>query len=260
MNLLKIIAIIVLLSLFVSASKESLSPSEQAEFNIIIDNDFPEIFIYSPINNLQYNNATDLLINFSIEDLTINTIWYSLNEELNIIISGPFYLALPEGEYNIIIYANDSFSRTNSSNLTFIINNSAPTCPNTICDFTIGENCNTCQQDCGICSPTPSNTGGGGGGGGGSTTPPKKITPETNNSGLEEKNLFNSEKQTNTSDKNDSSKNIPIVNTAQTNLFLIYLPYILIIFIAILIIFLITFYRKKNKEYRRKNIIKKAKN
>lgn len=157
------IFILILISISLVQGQDSLSPSQGTDVNVTVDGDFPLITILNP-QAITYSNFTPLLINFTIFDHTLDKIWYSLDNGLtNTTILGLFNLELAEGDYTIIIYANDSFSRTNSSQVDFSINNSIPVCGNAICDAS--ESCSSCSVDCGSCS-TPPNGGGGGGGGG----------------------------------------------------------------------------------------------
>lgn len=190
-----ILLIIIFFLAATQAAQKSLSPSENTGIKILVDNSPPIIEIISP-KNITYNNATSLLINFTIIEYSLDSIWYSLNSQRNITISNPFYLNLPEGPYTLIIYANDSRNRINSSKVYFSINNSIPSCSDGICS--INENCNLCPQDCGSCPTQGSggvSSGGGGGGGGGeiSTTETTKENKEDktpaigNNLSIEEK-------------------------------------------------------------------------
>ncbi len=162
-------AIQFLFLIFVSialASAATLSPSEQSDVSVPVDRDFPIIEIHSP-QNTTYNNATQILINFTITELTLNAIWYSLNYEQNITISQPIYLNFSEGNYVLTIYANDSLNRVNSSQVSFTINNTINSCGDAICSSQ--ESCSICQIDCGSCQSNggaPGGSGSGGGGGG----------------------------------------------------------------------------------------------
>lgn len=163
----RIILLFVLFSLvstgLVLAGSGSLSPIDVGV--TVQDNGFPRITILTP-QNTSYNNATPLLVNYTIIEPTLDSIWYSLNSQPNITITGPFSLSFAEGSYNLKIYANDSINRINSSEVSFFMNASlAPFCGDTICNFPT-EDCSVCPTDCGSCPPSP--PGGGGGGGGGS--------------------------------------------------------------------------------------------
>ena len=98
-----------------------LSPIKQTNVLVVIDNDFPTVYIHSP-TNITYNQ-TNILINYTIIDQTLDSVWYSLNNEKNITIHGPFYINTSENNYTITIYANDSLNRINYSTIFFSITN-----------------------------------------------------------------------------------------------------------------------------------------
>ena len=164
----KLAFLFALLLLINIGSSAQLSPSEQSNIRVAVDGDSPIISIMSP-KNITYGNAT-ILINYTISDITIDSAWYSLNNKENISISNPFYLALPEGSYNLRIYANDSSNRINFSEVFFRINNSVPFCGDVNCNS--GEDCSACPIDCGSCPTSASGAGGGGG------MPPKSNKSE----------------------------------------------------------------------------------
>lgn len=143
------------------------SSSEQSDINVVVDGDAPIIRIFSP-KNINYEANIDILVNYSVIDQSLNSVWYSLNGGNNISINGNFFLNLAEGNYLLKIYANDSFGRNNFSEVSFSVNNSLLFCGDNTCSSNIGESCNNCPGDCGVCT---SGTGGGegevGGGGGG---------------------------------------------------------------------------------------------
>lgn len=145
----------------VSAQDGDLSPSD---VGVSVDNDAPLISILSP-QGITYNNATPTLFNFSVFDLTLDSVWYSFDDGgTNTSYLGEFYLEMAEGNYNLTAYANDSLNRITSSLVTFVVNNSVVVCGNSFCDAS--ESCSTCAIDCGVCPGPP---GGGGDGGGGGT-------------------------------------------------------------------------------------------
>jgi len=152
--------IVILFSISVVSGQGFLSPSEGTDVEVTVDGEFPVINILSP-KNTTYNNATPLLVNYTVFDLTLDSVWYSLNGGKNLSVSGLFNLELAEGDYVLRIYANDSFNRVNFSEVSFSINNSAAFCGNGVCDA--GEDCNSCPEDCGACAQ-PSSSGGNGGG------------------------------------------------------------------------------------------------
>jgi len=151
----------------VVSAQEGLSPSGQSDVSVIVDGDTPTVNILSP-ENITYNNATSILFNFSIFDLTLDSVWYSLNSADNVSYSGEFSLGLPEGDYHLIVYANDSLNKISFSEVHFSINNSVSFCGNGFCG--LEETCSSCSIDCGICPPSGGNGGNGGGGGGGGSS------------------------------------------------------------------------------------------
>lgn len=143
-----------------SVSATTLSPSEQTDVSIAIDGDFPIINIISP-QGTTYNGNAPILIDFTVSDLTLDTIWYSLNYKKNYTITQPFSLDLQEGNYVLTIYANDSLNRLSYSEVTFLVDNSISSCGDSIC--TNQESCSICPADCGSCSQSQQPSGGGSG-------------------------------------------------------------------------------------------------
>ena len=157
--------VILLLFVLISLNLVSAPMSGESEVDVIIDGDAPSIIILSP-GPINYRNNTPILANYNVFDQTHDSTWYWLNNGINASINSSFYLSLAEGNYVLRIYANDSLSRINFSEVSFTVNNSLPACSDSICSA--NENCNSCQQDCGQCSPTQTNgetgeTNGGGG-------------------------------------------------------------------------------------------------
>lgn len=130
-----------------------LSPSD---VSVSIDTNPPDILIISP-EKLNYNNSTPISVNYSVFDLSHDSTWYSLNGGQNISIYDNFSLDLPEGKYNLVICANDSFSRFNCSEINFTINNSLSFCGDGFCNN--DENCFSCPEDCGSCPHDDGSTG-----------------------------------------------------------------------------------------------------
>lgn len=234
-----IISFIVIFFLQIVSSAQ-LSPSAQSNFRIAVDGDAPIINIISPKNTI-YNNQTPLLVNYTVFDPTLDSIWYSLNSQNNISLFSLFYLNLPEGSYNLTIYANDSFNRVNFSEVSFKINNSASFCGDSICSS--GEDCNSCSTDCGSCIPTPGAGGGGGGGGF-----PKKSNISSINETPEEKPKT-------TPVQNESEKpaeqNITEITPIKARFTYTYLIIILII-LLILIILILLYYKHKRLKTNKK--------
>ena len=197
----------ILLSMFFLINLVSAAVSEESNVTVTLDADAPVITIIKP-KSIAYNNATPLLVNFSVYDFSLDKVWYSLNNGANFTITGPFYLELAEGSYLLKLYANDSLGRVNFSEVLFSINNSVGYCGDGAidprpeseekCDGTNlnGQSCSSvlggsytgtlictssCNFDttgCAITSPSGGgNDGGGGNGGGGNggdiTEPPR---------------------------------------------------------------------------------------
>jgi len=150
----------------VYAESDSLSPFGESDVSIVIDNSAPIVSIFSP-ENIIYNNASLILVNYSVIDISLDSVWYSLNEGSNISVLEPFYLDLAEGDYLLRIYANDSLNRVNFSEVFFSVDNSVVFCGNDFC--AVDENCVSCSVDCGICTPPPPSEGSGGSSGSGGT-------------------------------------------------------------------------------------------
>jgi len=169
---MKWVIVLFFVLIFVSvvyAESDSLSPFGESDVSIVVDNSAPIVVIFSP-KNITYNNATLVFVNYSVVDISLDSVWYSLNEGSNISVSEPFYLNLAEGDYLLRIYANDSLNRVNFSEVSFSVDNSVVFCGNDFC--AVEEDCSTCAADCGVCTPPPppggdgDGTSGGTGGGG----------------------------------------------------------------------------------------------
>lgn len=226
------------------ASSANLSPEEQTDVSIPVDNDSPIIEIHSP-QNTTYNNFSQILINFTITDLTLNTIWYSLNHEQNITISSPFYLNFSENNYILTLYANDSLNRISSEEVSFLVSNSIIPCGDAICSSQ--ESCSSCQQDCGSCPQPPGDGGssGGGGGGGGAVTQQSSQDEdieipeqERNQTPLGGETASEDEAQTN------GKKSSQTPSIFSTTIFII----ITLIIISSVIILIIFYKKRKNKK------------
>jgi len=149
MKKVMILFFIIIFVNFIAADDASLSPSVNSDVSIIVDANAPIINIITP-QNASYGNSTPLQINYTIIDVSLDSTWYSLNSQPNITITEPFTLNLAEGEYHLVIYANDSFSRMNFSEVSFYMNASlGPVCGDSTCDA--NEDCSSCPGDCGIC-------------------------------------------------------------------------------------------------------------
>ena len=240
-----IIIILLIFYLPLAIAQQSLSPSENTGIKILVDNSPPIIEIISP-KNITYNNATSLLINFTIIEHSLDSIWYSLNNQQNITIFNPFYINLPEGPYTLIIYANDSRNRINSSRVYFSINNSIPSCSDSICS--INENCNLCPQDCGICPAATGNGGGSSGGGGGGGSIPATETTKEN----EEDKASATDNNPSFEEKTPQEKIKENEQRIKVN-YKIILLFIIPLLIIISLIILYKFINQKNKKMKWKN-------
>jgi len=216
----KLAFLFALLLLINIGSSAQLSPSEQSNFRIAVDGDSPIINIISPKNTI-YSNQTPLLVNYTIFDITLDSAWYSLNNEKNTSISDLFYLVLQEGNYNLRIYANDSSNRINFSEVSFRINNSIPLCGDAGCNS--GEDCIACPADCGSC---PSSVPGAGSGGG---FPAKSGVPSSN------KTLEESE-PVQIPDESDKTAEQNIIEIIPTRIRFPYTSQIVILTIAVILI------------------------
>ncbi len=233
---LKILILIFISFIAISTSQESLSPSEKSDIVVAVDGEYPIIIILNP-ENISYNNATPILLNYTIMEISLDSIWYSLNNQQNITISAPIYLSLPEGDYFLRLYANDSFNRVNFSEIQFNVNNSIPSCGDAICD--IEESCSNCPIDCGQC---PSQDKGSSGGASASSEIPeiKKINETQPLSG--ENISYDEEKKSNIS----SGKIPEIIKINYQTLFYL----IISIIILIIVIFIIIHKPKKKEKYK----------
>ena len=207
----QIFTLIILISLNL-ASAQILSPSESSDIRIGIDGDSPIINIISP-ENITYNTAS-ILINYTIQDLTPDTTWYSINHIKNITITAPIIITLIEGNYIITIYANDSFNRINSSEVNFTIENIPKE----------GSN---------------NNQGRGGGGSSRETTPQENLQEDTNKPDYQEKqNLTRPHNQTEPE---------TLINKPEQEIKFTYPITTILLLLIILIIIFLTIKRKKKK-------------
>ncbi len=86
----------------------------------------PNLFISSPLQNGVYNNSSYVLINFSASDETnLSSLWF-FNSTDNVSYTTPEILNLSNGAYTFIFYANDTSGNVNSSNISFVVNFTAP--------------------------------------------------------------------------------------------------------------------------------------
>lgn len=212
-----LILLFIIFSIFAVSAQKSFSPSEESNVYLVVDGEAPIVTIIEP-KNITYT-ASEILLNYTIQEVLLDSVWYSLNNGANISIPGPVFLSLQAGEYILTLYANDTLGRINSSKVRFTIVNP--------------EN--------------PSNSGGGG-----SPIIPKTnetenistISPEDEN----EKEINISKNKNNTQIANETIKEeISSPYTLITPIFLI------IIVLLIIIILIIIALLKRRQKYSRKN-------
>src|SRR3989338_3237166 len=105
----------VFLFISIANGQGSFSPAGQTDVAITVDGEAPIVNITSPLN-IVYGTVPPILVNYSIIYVSLNSIWYWLNDGINISLNGShFYLSLAEGSYTLRIYANDSLGRENYS-------------------------------------------------------------------------------------------------------------------------------------------------
>lgn len=89
-------------------------------WSFIVDAHAPTITIISPINDTTYNNSS-INLNYSVNE---ETMWegYSLDGAANVTLTGNTTLAnLTGGMHNVIVYANDTAGKMNSSIVWFTV-------------------------------------------------------------------------------------------------------------------------------------------
>ncbi len=160
-----VIAYIFTLSLFTIYANAVLGVS------LRVDASPPEVYILSPLNQTY---ESPVLFTYLVTDASLDSIWYVLlgdavNQTATINTSQIFSLA--PGPYHLILYANDTFGRMNSTEVNFSVNESAPPGP----------------------GPAPGSGGGGGGGSGSAGQSPQPFSPQIQNSSniTEEKKFLN---------------------------------------------------------------------
>ena len=94
-----------------------------ASLLINVDADAPKIYITSP-RNKTYNHNETISLNFTIVESNLDKIFYYISNSIaNITITGNTTFSVNSTEaYTLILYANDTFRRLNSSSVTFSIN------------------------------------------------------------------------------------------------------------------------------------------
>ncbi len=94
-----------------------------------INNSAPSLIISNPNNGGIYSN-TNISLNFSVSDLenNLNSCWYefgAINYSISNCINTTFVVS-GNGNYSLVVYANDSLNYLNSSSATFTIDTTAP--------------------------------------------------------------------------------------------------------------------------------------
>lgn len=245
----KIILFLTILFLISLSNADYLSPSEKTSVSILVDNTPPIITIITP-KNITYSNTTQLLINYTILDPSLDTAWYSLNNENNLTITSPFYLTLAEGDYILRISANDSANRVSHTEVLFSINNSAEYCGNSICSSS--ENCNLCSNDCGVCQSgsSPSSGSSGSSGGGSSSSASSIRNNDVNNTKEINENKTNDQLNENIKETKKEEKEI-LSNKIN---FRVFLTPIITIFLILIILYIYKLKKAKHhKNEQRRN-------
>ena len=106
------------LTVYVNDTSNNIN-SESVHFTV--DSLNPTISISAPINEsmLPY----DLIgVSFSATDINLESTWYSLDGGEPVLVSGDFSLKLSDGNYNLIIFGNDSAGNVGSDFISFTIN------------------------------------------------------------------------------------------------------------------------------------------
>jgi len=154
-----VILFLIILLLTTVSGIQQLSPSEDSDVNVLVDNNPPIVIIITP-ESIAYSVSAPVPVDYAVLDISTNSVWYSLNDGENTTTFEPFSLNLPEGIYTLRIYANDSFNRIGFSEVSFTVEDFSLFCGDNICDAT--EDCSSCSIDCGVCPVSSSGSGGGG--------------------------------------------------------------------------------------------------
>jgi len=93
--------------------------------NFVVDKSNPELFIISPRDAETYNERTQLL-NLSVSDTTLDTVLFDYRG-YNTTYTEPILVNFNDGLNTLKVYVNDSFGRTNYSEITLTINESLET-------------------------------------------------------------------------------------------------------------------------------------
>jgi hypothetical protein len=91
----------------------------------VIDTIFPTIAIVTPYNATY--NYTPTLLNISASDINLDTVWYNYDGGANSTYTTPVVIGpLADGVHTYNAWANDTAGNTNSTNVTFTVDKTAP--------------------------------------------------------------------------------------------------------------------------------------
>jgi major intracellular serine protease len=108
-----------------------------------IDDEEPLVSLNSPLDTT-YNYNVSILLNYSVDDIFLDSVFYSLDNNTNISLNSSVYFNVSsDGLHNLTIYANDTGGRLNSSIVYFTVNTSIPllnvTSPLNLTNYTINN-------------------------------------------------------------------------------------------------------------------------
>jgi hypothetical protein len=116
--------------------------------SLFVDNIPPQLFINSPKNQTYY--SSNLLINITATDYSLDKVWYNYNGT-NITYSNPINVILPDSNYLMRAWANDSLGNINSTSTYFTIfnaiYNSVPYCSEGNSPCVAGSNLLKCRDN-----------------------------------------------------------------------------------------------------------------
>ncbi len=103
---------------------------ESVSIDYSVLNSAPTLEINNPSQGDSYSSPADVSLNYSVsdEDDNIESCWYDLNEEVSILDScnNITFSGLVTGDYNLIVYVNDTNGEQASESVSFSVVNSAP--------------------------------------------------------------------------------------------------------------------------------------
>jgi hypothetical protein len=90
-----------------------------------VDPDPPVITVFSPQAQIYYSDSVPLSLKID-EDLSLSSIWYSLDNQSSVTIEETCFIDVPDGAHQIMFYANDTTGNVGFSNvISFEVNSSA---------------------------------------------------------------------------------------------------------------------------------------